>query len=106
MEAVFTDVCADAEHLPDHGVRDVVAQVDQREQHFLIRIELASGLGSLCGETLCGETPVSEFGQHCGNTAVRSRPRAAGSRPNKARTRFLGNDCNLRLQLTIVIAEG
>ena len=70
VEAIFTDVCADAEHLPDHGVCDVVTQGDQREQHFLIRIELAppaagtalaSGLGSLCGET-----PGSEFGQHCG----------------------------------------
>jgi len=52
-------------------VRGIVAQVNERQQHFLIRIELAppaaagtalaSGLGSLCGET-----PGSEFGQHCG----------------------------------------
>ena len=41
MEAIFTDVCTDAEHLPDHGVCDVVTQVDQRVQHFLIRIEIA-----------------------------------------------------------------
>ena len=48
-----------------------MAQVNEREQHFLTRIELAppaaagtalaSGLG-----LLCGETPGSEFGQHCG----------------------------------------
>ena len=48
-----------------------MALVNERHQHFLIRIELAppaaagtalaSGLGSLCGET-----PGSEFGQHCG----------------------------------------
>jgi len=71
LRLYWGDVCADAEHLPDHGVCDVVTQVDQREQHFLIRIELAppaaagtalaSGLG-----LLCGETPGSEFGQHCG----------------------------------------
>ena len=71
LRLYWGNVCADAEHLPDHGVCNVVTQVDQREQHFLIRIELAppaaagtalaSGLGSLCGET-----PGNEFGQHCG----------------------------------------
>jgi len=40
-KGTLTDICTDAEHLPDHGVCDVVTQVDQREQHFLIRIELA-----------------------------------------------------------------
>lgn len=34
-KGTLTDVCADAEHGSDGGMRDIMAQVNQREQHFL-----------------------------------------------------------------------
>jgi len=41
VETVLADVCADREHLADHGMGDVVAQVDQSDQHLLIGEQLA-----------------------------------------------------------------
>ena len=41
MEGALADVGADAQHLADDGVGDVVAQVHQRQQHLLVREQLA-----------------------------------------------------------------
>lgn len=69
VEAVLTNVCADAEHLADHRVRDVVAQVDQSKQHFLVGEELASSAaaGAALSARLCGllcSSPGNKFRQH------------------------------------------
>ncbi len=68
VKAVFADVRADAEHLADDGMRDVVAQVDQSKQHFLVGEELASSTaaGAALSARLCsllGQSPGHEFGQ-------------------------------------------
>ena len=65
VEAILADVGADAERLADDGVGDVVAQVDQSEQHLLVRVELAAsaaagaalavGPGRLLGQPACGQ---------------------------------------------------
>ena len=65
MEAVLADVGADGEHLAAGGVGNVVAQVDQGEQHLLVGMELAASAatGAAPASGLCLLLPVAAGNQ-------------------------------------------